>query len=102
MTDPPRDPDLLAAIRARWFTDGLHRAEYWADLASRDVPLLVDLADKRGREVGRLRDLLARLEWGDGRNRCSACGEHKARGHEPGCWLAEALTSNEEAPPSRS
>jgi hypothetical protein len=40
--------DRLLQIKARWFTDALHRSEYWADQASRDVPWLVS-------EVERLR-----------------------------------------------
>ncbi len=66
------DQDPLAEVKARWFTDDQHRAEYWADLASRDVPWLVEqveqwrqaagaeayLADERGREIARLRGLL--------------------------------------------
>jgi hypothetical protein len=50
MTEPSA-PDPLAAVKARWFTDDQHRAEYWADLASRDVPWLIG-------EVERLRAVL--------------------------------------------
>jgi len=95
------DPDPLAAIKARWFTDDMHRAEYWADLASRDVPWLVD-------EVARLRDLIARLEWpetlpGAGPwHVCPVCSNHRDQGHDPDCWLAVALAGNDEgAPPPK-
>ena len=59
--------DPLAEIKARWSSDELHRAEYWADLASRDVPALIkqveewrqaavaeaNLADERGTKLER-------------------------------------------------
>jgi hypothetical protein len=41
-------------VKARWYSDELHRPEFWADLASRDVPFLIG-------EVERLRGLLERL-----------------------------------------
>jgi hypothetical protein len=37
--------DELARVKARWSSDDLHRAEYWADLASRDVPWLAGELD---------------------------------------------------------
>jgi hypothetical protein len=96
----------LAEIKARWFTDDLHRAEYWADHASRDVPRLVS-------KVERLLDLLGRLEWvpDDGIPVCPICGEQQtgtlywdgqptamgggglvaSAGHADGCELAKAL-----------
>jgi hypothetical protein len=53
------------------------------------------------RDVGRLRGLLARLEWaGDtGRAMCPVCLNEPVggRGHDPGCWLAAelAITSHD-------
>ncbi len=32
------DPDPLPEIKAAWLGDELHRPEFWADRASRDVP----------------------------------------------------------------
>ena len=89
--------DPLAAVKARWFTDDLHRAEYWADLAGRDVPWLVG-------EVERLRDLLARLEhidFGRGMEGCPVCFRRTLNPHTKTCWLAEELAPErkEDAPP---
>lgn len=52
------DPVPLAEVKARWFGDELHRAEWWADHASRDVPLLVGEVEWLQGEVERLRALL--------------------------------------------
>jgi hypothetical protein len=104
MTEP-NAPDPLAAVKARWFTDDQHRAEYWADLASRDVPRLIG-------EVERVRELLGRLEWADHKTRgevgvgstltiwpcCPVCkaGDNEG-GHRPGCELAAELGRADEA-----
>lgn len=123
------DPDRLATIQTRWFSEELHRAEWWADHASRDVPWLVgevadlraalqaatqaaaaeaDLADERGREIARLRELLNRLEWAgtevdwdepDAWSVCPACHGPQSIGHAPGCELAAVLTGNANEPP---
>lgn len=51
-------------------------------------------------EVGRLRGLLARLEWvyrdWEGRPSCPACGVHQGEPHARDCWLAP------EIPPPRA
>jgi hypothetical protein len=57
--------DQWAEIKARWFTDDLHRAEYWADLASRDVPWLLG-------EVERLR-LIYYAPTGDNHHNAAMC-----------------------------
>jgi hypothetical protein len=88
------NPDPLAAIKTAWLGDELHRPEYWADLASRDVPFLIG-------EDERLRGLLKRLEWA-GTNSdmvaeesafCLICMGWRHVGHNPGCELAAALRS---------
>ena len=38
--------DKLVEIKGRWLKEELHRPEYWADLASRDVPSLITEADE--------------------------------------------------------
>lgn len=40
--------DPLAEIEATWTGDELHRAEFWADRASRDIPWLIsEVQDRR-------------------------------------------------------
>ena len=70
------DPDPLAEVKARWFTDDQHRAEYWADLASRDVPLLVG-------EVERLQRYEAM--WQD-------CRRHRDQAEQRARRLQEIVT----------
>jgi hypothetical protein len=51
MSDPDQPAETRAEferVKARWYSDELHRPEFWADLASRDVPFLIG-------EVERLR-----------------------------------------------
>jgi hypothetical protein len=71
------EQDRLDQIKTAWFDGGLHRAEYWADLASRDIPWLIGECDIRRAwnaslhsqlaasktDVERLEGLLRRLEW---------------------------------------
>jgi hypothetical protein len=105
MTEPSA-PDPLVEIKDTWFGGTQHRAEWWADRASRDVPWLVG-------QVERVRDLLGRLEWvpDDGIPVCPICGEQQtgtlywdgpptaaggggmvaSAGHADGCELARAL-----------
>jgi hypothetical protein len=115
------DPDPLDALKARWTSDELHTSNYWADLASRDVPWLIGeverlrrIVDKPlgaiwrqveeqtraqwfgdRREADRLRELLGRLEWASGtycdEAACPECSQRPRDGHYPDCWLAAEL-----------
>jgi hypothetical protein len=104
------DPDRLATIEehltdhqdiheddGRWL---LGKLKEWQLAAGAEA----DLADERGREVERLRGLLARLEWvgvlypeGAADPCCPACGEpapevlRSTGKHDPGCWLVVEL-----------
>jgi hypothetical protein len=113
------DQDRLAEIKARlatyktWVEGGVYEGDPGREFqnhAPADIDWLVqqlkewqqaaaaeaDLADERGREVARLRDLLARLEWTPNYSPRAACPACLARrddghGHEFNCFLAAEL-----------
>jgi len=68
----PPPGDWLAEIRTRWLGDEQHRAEWWADYASRDVPRLLA-------EVTRLRDEAERLRRSEAQAR-SVIALHQQNG----------------------
>lgn len=90
--------DRLAEIKARWprrlGLDGMPEPQAPVD---RDMEWLIGEVEWLIGEVGRLRSLLARLEWGRWGGECAACGasgfmsDPTREDHEPGCWLAAEL-----------
>lgn len=80
----------LAEIKSHWFTDDQHRPDYWADLASRDVPWLIQ-------EVERLQRFEAM--WEDCRKHRKQAEGRAARYREIVQGVANLLIANEEASP---
>jgi hypothetical protein len=89
------DPDPLAEthaeferVKAQWYSAELHRPEFWADLASRDVPFLIG-------EVERLRALIP-AEWE--RGTCRICGEPITYHNQ---WWHVETTRDHDAQPAK-